>query len=230
MVPGRSPARCGRPSRRWHVTPWSSPVPVAPTAASTPGGRWCRCDLSQEVDLEAPAPVADQALRSGDRGPRGGRGAPGFDARFSARSRTYRYTVLNSPFPSPFHAAHGLARTRAPRHRAAHPGVRPVPGRARLQRLLPPPQDLQGGGATFAGPTGPTSRLDRPRRRRCCASRSRLPPSATRWCAASWAPSSPPVTPGFGPGTSAASSDPATDPRPPPRPPQGLCLWHVAYD
>lgn len=27
---------------------------------------------------------------------------PGFDARFSARSRTYRYTVLNSPVPDPF--------------------------------------------------------------------------------------------------------------------------------
>jgi len=32
--------------------------------------------------------------------------APDFDARFSARSRTYRYTVLNRPLPDPF-----LART-----------------------------------------------------------------------------------------------------------------------
>jgi tRNA pseudouridine38-40 synthase len=31
---------------------------------------------------------------------------PGFDARFSARSRTYRYTVVNRPVPDPF-----LART-----------------------------------------------------------------------------------------------------------------------
>jgi tRNA pseudouridine38-40 synthase len=30
---------------------------------------------------------------------------PGFDARFSARSRTYRYTVLNRPVPDPFLAA-----------------------------------------------------------------------------------------------------------------------------
>jgi tRNA pseudouridine38-40 synthase len=28
--------------------------------------------------------------------------APGFDARFSARARTYRYTVLNRPVPDPF--------------------------------------------------------------------------------------------------------------------------------
>jgi tRNA pseudouridine38-40 synthase len=27
---------------------------------------------------------------------------PGFDARSSARSRTYRYTVLNRPYPDPF--------------------------------------------------------------------------------------------------------------------------------
>ena len=34
------------------------------------------------------------------------RAVPDFDARFSARSRTYRYTVLNRPLPDPF-----LART-----------------------------------------------------------------------------------------------------------------------
>jgi tRNA pseudouridine38-40 synthase len=31
--------------------------------------------------------------------------AEGFDARHSARSRRYRYTVLNTPVPNPFHAA-----------------------------------------------------------------------------------------------------------------------------
>lgn len=65
-------------------------------------GQVVSLDLGIDLDLEAlhrsllqlcgPAIVVREVARA----------LPGFDARFSARSRTYRYTVLNRPLPDPF--------------------------------------------------------------------------------------------------------------------------------
>ncbi len=68
----------------------------------------------QVVSFDAPAEGLDLvALQAAVNKMCGGRivvreaaiAEPGFDARFSARSRVYRYTVLNRPVPDPFLAA-----------------------------------------------------------------------------------------------------------------------------
>ena len=172
----------------------TSPAPVAPTAACTRGGRSCRstCRRSRRPRV-APA-VPGEAVRARDRRARGRRGG----------SRLRRPLLGDGPH-LPLHGAqprrarsvpgdHVVARAGAARPRAAHAGVRPVPRRARLQRVLPAPQGGAGRGAGVAGAAGAAGRLDRPRRRSCSASRSRPTRSATRWSARSSAPSSRPVT------------------------------------
>jgi tRNA pseudouridine38-40 synthase len=65
-------------------------------------GQVVSLDLSSEVDLEALqrslVKLCGPELIVRDASP----AAPDFSARFSARSRTYRYTVLNRPVPDPF--------------------------------------------------------------------------------------------------------------------------------
>ena len=157
---------------------------------------------------------------------------PDFDARFSARWRHYRYTVLNREAPDPFLARDVVARRRAPGLPAAAAGLRSAHRRARLLVVLPPPAGRAGRAAE-----PPMERrvldaaLDRPRRRRCCASRSGPTPSATRWCARSsgcWSTS--------GTGRRHAG-DVLAILRARDRslvgqlaPPHGLCLWEVGYE
>lgn len=67
----------------------------------------------QVVTFDSPTPVVPAALRDSLNGLLAPRIVvssvrsvdPSFDARFSARSRTYRYTVLNRAVPDPFRAA-----------------------------------------------------------------------------------------------------------------------------
>ena len=123
-------------------------------------------------------------------GPLGRGGRRRFDARFSARSRRYRYTILNTPVPDPFLHAHDLARGRAARPAGHAPGLRPAHRRARLLVVLPPPQAHAGRRAGVADPAGARGPLGATPATASCTSRSRPTPSATRWCARSPAPSS----------------------------------------
>ena len=72
---------------------------------------------------------------------------PEFDARFSARSRRYRYLVLNRPHPDPFLAATSWHVERPLDRWAMDLACDPVHRRARLRRLLPSaeaPRRLRG--------------------------------------------------------------------------------------
>ena len=101
----RWPGAWPKPSAEWSGRRSSSPVPGAPTAACTPSTRWCtstyRPKLSARLEPAAlvrscnsqlaPAIVV-RAIEVAE---------PGFDARRSARSRRYRYLVLNAPVADP---------------------------------------------------------------------------------------------------------------------------------
>ena len=65
---------------------------------------------------------------------------PDFDARFDARARRYRYTVLNRPVPDPFLAATSWHVPQPLDLRTDAGGLRPAHRRARLHVVLPPPE------------------------------------------------------------------------------------------
>ena len=192
-------------------------------------GQVVSLDLPARVDLDVAAALAGEAVRTRDRRAR--------DRRGGARLRR---PLLGHRPHLPLHGAqpagarsvpgrHVVARAGAARHRAAHAGVRPVPRRARLQRVLPAPEgrsrarsrcrwcggcagrvDRPGGGGAALRDRGhrllpPDGALDRRHRRR---RRPRADPSGGH----------PRDPAGRRPGGAA-----------PIAPPEGLCLWHVSY-
>ena len=114
-----------------------------------------------------------------------------FDARRSARWRTYRYTIVNARVPDPFLARVCVVGSRAARPLAAAPRRRPVRRRARLRRVLP-----QGSARLDDRPARARVALDRDddRRsnRRARVRGDRRARSAGRWSAPSSARSSRP--------------------------------------
>ena len=77
-------------------------------------------------------------MRPGDRRADRPRSAPDeFDARFDAKARRYRYTVLNRPVPDPFLAATSWHVPQPLDLDRLQPGLRPAHRRARLHVVLP---------------------------------------------------------------------------------------------
>ena len=182
----------GRRSSRWRATPWSSPAPGAPTGACTPGARWCRSTSRRRLDLDAlqrsltklcGPEVAIREVAAG---------RADFDARFSARSRRYRYQVLNRPAPDPFRARFAWHAPGPLEPELLTLACDPFVGEHDFSAFCRRPKVAAGRRSRCASCGGCCGRAGPMTATACCASRSRPPRSATRWCAASWARSWPP--------------------------------------
>ena len=111
-------------------------------------------ELARSVTkLCGPTIVVREAARVGD----------DFDARFSARSRTYRYTVLNRPVPDPFLAATSWHVERPLDRRLLRLACDPIVGEHDFSSFCRAPEAGRrrtAGVARAAGAAGP---LGRPR-------------------------------------------------------------------
>ena len=194
-------------------------------------GQVVSLDLPASVDLELAAALAGEAVRA--RRSSCARSAwprPTSTPASRRPGRTYRYTVLNRPVPDPFLATTSWHVPVPLDLELLTLACDPFLGEHDFSAFCRRPKAAAGrragrrwcGGC--AGPGGPTSATG------CCASRSRPPPSATRWCARSSAPSSPPGHAQVRAGDIRAilqAGDRAA--AAPIAPPEGLCLWHVSY-
>ena len=172
-------------------------------------------------------PRAHPAPRARDRrARRAGWSTPGFDARHSAHRAHLPLHGGEPARPRPVPRPVRLVGARAARPARAAPRRRPVRGRARLRRLLPPgPRGLDDGAPRAATPTGTTSATA------CCATRSA--PTAFCWqmvrsivgtlVEVGTGKQRPGELMGILRGREplAAAGSPA--------PPDGLCLWEVGY-
>ena len=158
---------------------------------------------------------------------------PDFDARFSARWRRYRYTVLNDPVPDPFLAATTwhVDRAARPAARCGWPAIRSSASTT-SPRSAAGPSGRDGEPAGDAGAPGAVGPLGRRRATSggCCASRSGPTRSATRWSASIVGTL---VEVGLGRrsagsilGTIRARDRSSAGQL---APPHGLCLWEVGY-